>query len=232
MMPPNLTSEEFERLRGLGTPRVANAIERFRIRLRNEGYGDGSIHCLFPELGPMLGYAATLKVRSVNPPTEREHYLEHTQWWDHVLAVPAPRLLVIEDLDAPMPGGAFLGEVHASILQALHCLGALTNGAVRDLPEVRAAKFHFFAGCVSVSHAYVHIVEVGQGVTVAGLRISPGDLIHADGHGVVSVPLAVAPEIPRVSAQIEEEEQRIIGLCRSDNFSVERLRDLVREIRK
>src|SRR5512133_4191004 len=116
MTPPPLSSHELEALRRLGTPRVANAIETFHLRLRNEGYSDATIRCLFPDLGPLLGYAATLKVRSADPPTQGGHYLEHTDWWDHILSIPRPRVLVVEDVDRTVRSGAFLGEVHASIL--------------------------------------------------------------------------------------------------------------------
>jgi regulator of RNase E activity RraA len=232
MIPPLLSSHEFEALRRLGTPRVANAIETFRVRLRNEGYADSTIRCFFPELGPILGYAATLKVRSSDPPTDSDHYLEHTNWWEHILSVPEPRVLAVEDADRQGRSGAFLGEVHASILKALRCVGAVTNGAVRDLPEVEAMGFRFFAGGASVSHAYMHIVEIGKPVEIGGLKIAAGDLIQGDCHGVISVPLELADRIPAAVARIAAEEQVIIRLCRSSDFSIERLRALVRELRR
>lgn len=226
-----LSDDQIESLRKLGTPDVANAIETFGVRLRNEGFTDSSIRCFFPELGPVLGYAATLKVRTSDPPTDGRHYLEHTDWWDHVLSVPSPRVLAVEDIDRQPTIGAFLGEVHASILQALKCVGAVTNGSVRDLPAVRAMGFPFFAGGASVSHAYVHIVEVGTPVQIGGLRIAPGSLVQADCHGVLSVPVELAAELPERAARISEKEERIISLCRSEDFSVDRLRALVRMLR-
>lgn len=231
MTASSLTAEDFESLRRLGTPRVCNAIETFRFRLRNEGYADATIRCFFPQLGPALGYAATLKVRSADPPTEGSHYLEHTNWWDHLAAVPGPRVLVIEDVDGNGGGGAFLGEVHASILQALGCIGAITNGAVRDLEEVRAIGFHLFAAAASVSHGYMHVVEIGGPVEVGGLKVAPGELLQADCHGVLSIPRELAARIPERAADIAADEERIIALCRSRDFSVEKLRALVRELR-
>ena len=111
-----------------------------------------------------------------------------------------------------------------SILQALHCIGLVTNGSVRDIPAAENAGFHFFAGSVSVSHAYIHIVEIGKPVEIGGLKINSGDLLHGDVHGVQSVPLDIAARIPAVAAEIIAKERELIALCRSPEFSLEKLR--------
>jgi regulator of RNase E activity RraA len=224
-----LTSEQFERLRRLDTCTMANSIETFEARLRNEGFTNSSIRCMFPKLAPMLGYAVTAQIRCSGPPTDGHAYLERTDWWSHILSVPAPRVVVIQDVDQNPGSGAFLGEVHANILIALECVGAVTNGAVRDLPAVGSMGFHFFAGNVSVSHSYVHIVKVGGPVRVGGLKIQPGELIHGDCHGVLSIPAEIAAEIPAVASRIIEKERKLIGLCRASDFSLEKLRQAVKE---
>jgi regulator of RNase E activity RraA len=107
------------------------------------------------------------------------------------------------------------------------CTGAITNGAVRGLPGVERLGFRLFSGRISVSHAYIHIVETGGVVEVGGLRIAPGDLIHGDVHGVVRVPLNVANEIPAVAARIREQEGRVIQYCQSPEFNIGQLRSIV-----
>ena len=104
----------------------------------------------------------------------------------------------------------------------------MTNGAVRDLPQVRSTGFQFFAGNVAVFHAYAHIFQFGTPVGIAGLRIEPGDLLHADQHGILKVPLAIASGIPAVARELQEKEQRLIAMCRSADFSLDKLRDLFR----
>jgi regulator of RNase E activity RraA len=206
---------------------LANAIETFQHRLRNEGFMDGSVRCLFPHLQPMLGYAVTVKVRGSAPPTAESPYPDRTDWWEYILSVPAPRVIVVQDI-ATRPGlGSLVGAVHMSILQALYCTGVVTNGSVRDIPAAASAGFHFFAGSVSVSHAYVHIVEIGEPVEVAGLKVKSGDLLHGDIHGVQSIPLQLAPKIPSAAAEIVAREQAIIALCRSPEFSIQKLRATV-----
>jgi 4-hydroxy-4-methyl-2-oxoglutarate aldolase len=226
-MTPLLLAEQLEALRRLDGCTVANAIETFHERLRNEGFTDHTVHCLFPRLQPMVGYAATIKIRGSAPPTVAGPYPDRTDWWDYIAALPAPRVVVAQDV-ATRPGlGSLVGAVHMSILQALNCVGVVTNGSVRDIPAAEKAGFHFFAGGVSVSHAYVHIVEIGQPVEIAGLKIRSGDLLHGDLHGVQSVPLDLAARIPPVAARITARKQEIIALCCSPGFSLEKLRAAV-----
>ncbi|MGD1088519.1 MAG: RraA family protein [Verrucomicrobiota bacterium] len=219
-----LTSGQLEILRRLDGCTLANAIETFHERLRNEGFSDNSIHCLFPKLPPMLGYAATVKVRGSAPPTADSRYPDRTDWWDYILSLPAPRVVVVQDV-ATKPGlGSLLGVVHVNILRALDCAGAVTNGAVRDLPAAEKLGFQLFAGSISVSHAYIHIVEFGTSVEIGGLRIQSGDLLHGDLHGVQSIPSDLAGKIPAAAAEIIARDRELITLCQSKDFSLEKLR--------
>jgi regulator of RNase E activity RraA len=211
-------------LASIDTCAVANAIECFDVRLRNEGFTDATIRCRLPSLPPLVGYAMTLRVRSASPSWKGENYLERTDWWTYLQAQPAPHVLVIQDMDKHAGTGAFIGEVHAAILQALGSVGAITNGAVRDLSSVERLGFRLFSGSVAVSHSYMHVVEVGGIVEIGGLRIAPGDLLHGDQHGIVQIPAAVADKIPATVVRIREREREIVKYCHSAHFSVEGLR--------
>ena len=225
-----LAPADFEKLRSLDTPTVSNAIERFDVRLRNEGFVHATARCLFPELPPMLGYAVTARIRTSAPPMAGRCYYDRMDFWNHVLTIPPPRVLVIRDVD-PTPGlGAFVGEIHAHIALSLECRGCVTNGAVRDLPAIEALGFPLFAGSVAVSHAFAHIIEFGDTVEIGGLRIHPGDLVHGDLHGVQTIPLSIAAQIPRKAAEILQQERELIELCRSRDFSLELLEHQLRKI--
>ena len=227
-----LDNEVLQALRSLDACTLANSIETFNERLRNEGFVNHTVRSLFTELSPMVGYAATVKIRGSAPPTTTGEYPDRTDWWDYISSLPTPRVVVIEDI-ATQPGlCSLVGEVHMSILQALHCVGVVTNGAVRDIPAARSAGFHYFAGSVSVSHGYVHIVDFGQPVKIGGLAIRSGDLLHGDLHGVQSVPLAIANLIPDAAARIRAREQALIALCRSADFTVEKLRAFLAQAQK
>ncbi len=222
-----LTPGELQALGRLDTCTVANAIETFGLRLRNEGYTGPAARCFTPQLPPVVGYAETLRVRSSSPPWQRRFYLDRTDWWSALGQVPPPRILVVEDVDPKVGVGAFVGGVHAHVLRALGCVGVVTNGAVRDLPEVVEAGLQLFAGNLSPSHAYIHVVDYGQPVVVAGLTVAPGDLLHADQHGVVRVPPETAREIPAAAERMRRQEQSIRDYCRSQDFSLEGLRAVV-----
>ncbi|PYO32247.1 MAG: hypothetical protein DMD86_12135 [Candidatus Rokuibacteriota bacterium] len=145
--------------------------------------------------------------------------------------IPAPRVVVVHDLDDPRGQGAQWGEVQANIHRALGCVGVVTDGSVRDLDEVRALGFQFCAAHVSVSHANVHMVDFGIPVKVGGVWIKPGDLIHGDEHGVLTIPHETAAQIPEAIAKVEADERRIISVCQSPDFTAEKLKAVYREIR-
>src|SRR2546426_11694617 len=218
-----LSRDQLDALRNLSTPTVSNAIERFDIRPRNQGFLSPDIRCLFPDLGVMVGHAVTLRFAAEQPAARPGSRYES---WRDILETPEPRVLVLQDLDQPPGAGAYIGEVMATIHQRLGCIGAVTNGFVRDLDEVRALGFHFFAAGVCVSHAYVHLFDFGTAVKVGGLIVHTGDLIHADKHGVIVVPKEIAHKIPEAAAKVAEREQRMIGHCKSPDFSLEELKRL------
>lgn len=221
--------EVLDALRAIDTCVVSNAIETFELRLRNTGFADARIRCMFDDLPPLVGYAATARLRSGDPPMSGGAYHDRGDWWNSIVQVPAPRIVVLEDMDKPPGVGAFLGDMHAAILNALGCVGYVTDGAVRELPRVRALGFQLFAGNVAVSHAYAHIFDFGSPVKIGGLEVKPGDLLHGDRHGILTVPNEIAPQIPGVAARLQRAEQRIIDFCRSKDFSVDRLRQLMSE---
>jgi regulator of RNase E activity RraA len=223
-----LAPEQLEALRRLSTCAVSNAIEAFDVRLRNAGFADSSIRCIFEEFPPTIGYAATARVRTSVPPMHGHNYYDRTDWWQAILKIPPPRVVVVEDVEKRPGLGSFVGEVHANILGSLGCVAVVTNGAVRDLPQVRSTGFQFFAGNVAVSHAYAHIFQFGTPVEIGGLRIEPGDLLHGDQHGILKIPFETASKIPAIARDIQEKEQGVIAMCRSTDFSLEKLRDVFR----
>ena len=214
---------DLSRLSALDTCTVSNAIERFRVRLRNEGFVSGAVKCCFPDLPPMIGYAATARIRTASPPMTHRCYHDRMDWWTYVASVPGPRVIVLEDMDHQPGIGAFVGEIHGVIGQSLDCAGCVTNGAVRDLPALKALGFHLFAGSLAVSHSYSHIIEFGEPVEIGGLKIRSGDLVHGDRHGVHTIPFEIAAQVPARAAEILAEESELIAFCASPGFSLKEL---------
>jgi len=216
-----LTAGELEALRRWPTCAVANAIELFNIKPRNEGFMLPEIKCVFPDLKPMIGYAVTGVIsaesgegRRVSPP----------DWWKEIQKIPEPRVIVLHDIDRPVVG-SFWGEVQGNVHKALGCVGTVTDGSVRDLDEVKELGFHFFSSCISVSHAYIHLVDVGIPVKVGGLVVKPGDLLLGDKHGVISIPLEIARDVPKAAQMVEDWERVVINFCKSKAFNMEGLKE-------
>ena len=219
-----ITTEVIDTLRTFNSPTVANAIEVFDVRPRNTGFMNSTIRCQFPNFGPMVGYAVTAKIRALNPPGDKA--LHPSMHWENIIKVPAPRVVVVQDLDDPPAVGSMWGEVQSNIHRALGCIGVVTDGGGRDLEEVYAMGFHYFARAAIVSHAYIHIVETGTPVEVGGSCIEPGDLIHADRHGVQTIPKEIATQIADRVNRVEKNERPIIEFCKSNEFSVEGLKEV------
>ena len=222
-----LSRELLDELGQLQSCAVANAIETFDVRPWNEGFMSPQVRCMFPELEGMIGYAVTGVICADRPATERMQ-VSRLDWVDEVLKVPEPRVVVLQDLDAPNPVGSFWGEVQSNVHKALGCVGTVTDGGVRDLDEMRALDFRAFASQPLVSHAYVHLVDANVPVTVGGLTVNPGDLLLGDQHGVTNVPADIAPQIPDAVRRLEASEREMIDVCQAPDFTVDKLKTMIR----
>ena len=222
----NIDAETFEALRALDTPTVCNALELVAPKRRGYGYTVDPLFCARPELGSMVGFARTATIRAMHPSdlAGAEARAMQDAYYSYVDGGPKPAVMVIQDLDGDARGyGSFWGEVNSNIHKGLGCIGLVTDGSVRDLPDI-APGFQLLADRVGPSHAFVHPVGFGTPVTVAGMRVKDGDLIHADQHGAVVVPEEAAAAVPEAAANIARRERVIIGAAQEPGFNMERLR--------
>ena len=223
------SKEEFEFLRSIDTPTVCNLVEIVTPARRGAGYTVRHLHCPFPDLPPMVGFArtVTIKAKDAFGMGDASYIQRRLDYLDYVAAEPRPSIMVIEDLDEEPGYGAFWGEVQSNVHQALGCLGTVTNGCIRDIPMIPPG-FQMLAGSIAPSHAYVHMVEYGVDVNVHGMAVKSGDLIHADRHGAVVVPVdkidAMRPALDKITAQ----EARIIQAARAPGATVESIKAALR----
>ncbi len=199
--------------------------------MRNEGYVQRDARCIFPELPPVAGYAITGRIRTNAPPIAGLCYYHRQDFWEYVAKFPEPKIIVLEDLDRHPGTGALFGEIHARISKALGCVAYLTNGALRDAEGVKAAGLQCFAGNLSVSHSYAHVTEFGEPIEIGGLKISPGDLLHGDEHGIQEIPFRVAEELPGAIASLLAHEAELFELCKSPHFSLKKLNEALDKAR-
>ncbi len=222
-----LSADVLEELRQFDTPTVCNALEIVAPQRRAYGYTTSPLVCPDPDT-VMVGYARTATIRA-NAPSGRsgaDDLAVRVGYYRHMAAGPRPTITVIEDIDASPGYGAWWGEVNSSIHAGLGSLGVITNGSIRDLGEW-APGFGALAGSIGPSHAWVHVVEYDVAVTVHGMTVRPGDLIHADRHGAVVVPADVAADIPAAAAKIAVAERVLIDAARSEGFSIDQLTALL-----
>ena len=220
----SLTAADLDALVAFDTPTICNALERLAPDLQGRGYTTRPFVCGFPQLKPVIGYARTATIRSAYPlglsaPAQRALQDDYYRYID---AGPRPSIVVIQDLDDPPGRGAFWGEVQSAIHVGLGARGLITNGSVRDLDQW-APGFQFLAGSVAPSHAYAKPVGFGEEVQVFGLRMHPGDLLHADRHGTVIVPPSLVREIPSAAREIMAREARILAVARGPACTAEKL---------
>lgn len=210
---PALVTHDLSVLERYSTPTIANAIELFEIRPRNEGYLRTPFVCLAPQRAPVAGYAATCTVSCET--SDSYGRIESFDYWEHIESIPFPRIAVVQDLDREPRAGAFLGEVNGAIHQALGCAGAVMDGAVRDIDEMRRAGWQTLYRSVAVSHAYVHPVACGRSLEIDGVTIRPGMLLQVDQYGVLIVPPETLPHLAEAVAEIERRERGVLDYCRS-----------------
>jgi len=209
-----VSESQFAFLRSIDTPTVCNLIEIVAPERRGAGYTAVHLHCPFPDLPPMVGFAKTVTIRARDPVSGPSYMQKRMDYLDYVAAEPRPSVVLIEDLDEPPGYGAFWGEVQTNVHKALGCLGTVTNGSIRDIPAV-ALDFQMLAGSVAPSHAYVHVEEFGAAVTIHGMAAQSGDLIHADRHGAVVVPTDKIDAMQKALDGLMKQEARIIAAAKS-----------------
>jgi regulator of RNase E activity RraA len=229
-MPETLTTRQFEFLRSIDTPTVCNLIEIVTPHRRGFGYTIKHLHCPFPDLPPIVGYAKTARIKSKDPSGagDKSYMERRLEYLDYVAAEPRPSISVIEDVDGEYVGyGAFWGEVQTNVHKALGVLGVVTNGSVRDIPMV-AEGFQMLAGSIAPSHAYVRLEEFACPVTVHGMAVKSGDLVHADQHGAVVVPPDKTEEMMKAMEQLSAREAAIIATALDPEMTVEKIKAAMR----
>jgi regulator of RNase E activity RraA len=221
-----LPASVLEALARYDTPTICNAMEIVAPGRRLVGYTTKPLVCPFPDLPPIVGYARTVTIRSVlaSGLSAAEQQAKRIAYYEYVGTGHGPRISVIQDIDGTDVGfGAFWGEVQSAVHKALGCLGVVTDGSIRDIAQW-APGFQALAGSIGPSHAYVHADNFGGEVRVAGMTVRSGDLVHADRHGAVVIPLDVAAKLPDAAELCGRRETPILEIARSPSFSLEKLK--------
>ena len=213
------------------TPTICNAIELFDVRPRNQGFMNGTIQACFPKFPPMVGYASTATFRSFGAPRRGDVYTGLAEQVETFAELPGPPIVVFQDIDDP-PASATFGEVMCSIYKGFGARGIITSGAGRDLDQVEAINFPAFTGGTMCAHANCHTLHLQVPITVGGILIEPGMLLHGDRNGVSTIPTEIASEVPEVCRELMLAEQVVIDYVRGPSPTASGLAEARKECQR
>ncbi|MDA1330592.1 MAG: RraA family protein [Chloroflexi bacterium] len=205
----SLTPQQLANLAKIDSPTVANVIELFNVGSYLDGFTDHTIKAIYPELSPIVGYAATATYRASEPAQREEAYGGLPQLIEEIMSVKEPRIIVFQDLDG-VPRAATYGEVMAKSFQSFGFVGLISSGAARDIEQVGRLRFPCWASSTIVSHGYCRFISAQIPVKVGGLHVHPGDLLHADANGIIKIPHSIASAVADLCEPFIQAEQIVL----------------------
>ena len=209
--------EMIEELKNFDTPSITNVVATYPehplcLGLYNpwseNWYTDQSLRCMYPELGRTVGYAVTCTWGVPDPNYSGVTFMDVLDAMD---ASPKPTIFVFQQKFPPELEGkvGLAGGNMTTAMQAIGCVGAISNGPSRDIDEIRPMKFQYLLSGVTAGHGAMAVHAVNVPVSVAGMDVAPGEIIHMDENGAVKFPadkLEAVLENAR-ALQIEETER-------------------------
>src|SRR5687767_8434176 len=215
---PPISEQDLAFLKGVDSPTIANAIEPFKVRDRTEGFIGGKVRALFAEMPPMVG--AALTVTMTNSPGAIAGREAYWRMYEALSQMPAPSVLVVQDVSGAPTRCAFAGEVMATLAMRLGAVGMVTDGGVRDVHEVRELGFAYFSRYVVVSHGNFDIVDIGTPIVLDGQQVKTGDILHGDANGVVIVPREVLDGLPDAVQEVRTRERATMDFIKSPKYTI------------
>lgn len=170
----------------------------------------------------VVGYALTSTWMPLNEPSRDA--ADRNEFWDSIGEANAPVVAVLKDVDSPARRGAIIGDGMAYTMAAVGAVGAVVDGNARDVPGIEASGMHLWATGLVPGHGPFSMIEHGAPVNVAGLEITPGDILVCDGDGVTRVPLDIAADVVKACADVREKESKLHRYFTSPDFSLEKWR--------
>jgi 4-hydroxy-4-methyl-2-oxoglutarate aldolase len=225
-MSGQLTETLIEKLLSVDSPTISNAVERFKVRSRREGFMGPQIACRFPDLGPVVGYATTCTIVDYdeNHPPDPE---ERVKWLESIANSPKPALCVVKDMCHRKGWYSHWGEIMGTQVQVLGAQGIVTDGAVRDMEALHGMGMKVWSEHVVVSHGWIDVGQADIPVEVGGLVVNPGDILHADLNGIVAIPPEVLDDLPGAIDEILVNERKVIDDMRQNGCDLAAMRKAI-----
>jgi 4-hydroxy-4-methyl-2-oxoglutarate aldolase len=219
-----ISPQTLAKLRCFDTPTICNIVELFDVRPRNTGFMDARVVAAFPEMLPMIGFAATATFRASAPPRRGEAYSSLDKQVERFAELSGPAAVVFQDVDSPCVAATF-GEIMCTTYQSFGAVGLITSGAGRDLDQLRKIGFPVFTNGTICSHGYSSIPQIHIPVHVGGIAIYPDDLLHGDCNGVTTIPKEIAAEVADIGDEYIGVETLIIEAMREQRGNLKLLRE-------
>ena len=169
-----------------------------------------------------VGYALTSTWMPLNEPVGTVP--DRNGFWDSIGEADAPVIAVLKDIDKPARRGAIIGDGMAYIMKALGAVGAVVDGNARDIPGIEKAALDTWATGRVPGHGPFSMIEHGIDVEIAGLTISPGDILVCDGDGATRVPVDIAPDVVKACAEVRTKESTSHRYFTAPDFNFEKWR--------
>ncbi|MEE8301709.1 MAG: RraA family protein [Candidatus Tectomicrobia bacterium] len=210
-----------QELRNVDTPSITNVVATYPrnpicLGLYNpwteNWYTDQSIRCMYPELGRTIGYAVTCVYGLPDPNYARLSFMDVIDALD---ASAKPTILILQQKFPPELAGkvGLAGEIMTTAMQSVGCVGVISNGPSRDIDAIRPLKFQYLLSGVSAGHGEMAVHAVNVPVTVGGMDVAPGEIVHMDENGACKFPAEqLAAVLTQVRALLAEEDERLSGL--------------------
>jgi len=222
---PELSQQEMlEKLKGFDTPSITNVVATYPKNplclglyepWRQNWYTDQSVHCIYPELGRTIGYAVTVVYSLPDPNYNR---LSMMDLIDALGKSKKPVVIVIKQEFPPeiLPKVGLCGGQMTAIFKACGAVGVVTNGPSRDIDEIRPLKFQYIMSGVTPGHGDMAISAINVPVSVAGMDVAPGEIIHMDENGACKFPAdRLADVCKNIDALVKAEEERANALSKA-----------------
>ena len=215
--------ELFAHLRQFDTPTISNALEIARGSREATSFTQRTLIAASSHLPAIVGFARTAQIRCSTPYDPAQRRRNQINYYEYIARPEHPCIAVIEDIDDRSGLGAFWGEVNTHVHWGLGCIGTITNGSMRDLDAMHP-EFQCLAGSLSPSHAWVQVVEVGTPVKIFGMEVNPDDIIHADRHGAVVIPIQYLKAIPDAIDLMARREKVLLDAAKRPDFNIDSLK--------
>jgi len=224
------TTEMLAELRKIDTPTITNVVATYPknplcLGLYNpwseNWYTDTSIRCIYPEMGAVIGYAVTCVYGLPDPNfTGRLSFMDVVDALD---AMKKPTILIIQQKwpAGLMTKAGLAGEIMVTSMKAVGCIGMLSNGPSRDVDAIRRLDFQLLLGGVTAGHGEMAVHAVNVPVSVGGMDVAPGDLIHMDENGAVKFPPDKAAQVLENARKLLEGEAEHLARLRAAKSAAE-----------